>query len=235
MSQLQTLAPLLPELTLAIGAMLLLMYGVFKPDNDATGRGVGWLAILVMGLAGALVVLQPTGATTLFEGAFVGDGFARVMKLLVLAGSAAAILLAFDDFSDIRQMRFEYGVLILLSTTGMMVMISAGDLIALYLGLEMQSLAGYVLAGVICARLFPPKREVLEHSATHDPAWRAEVLAELAEQPGGLGTLADLPDAVVRELKELDLYDLFAQPAAQAAAPAAAADARRGAGKEALA
>ena len=146
MSQLQTLAPLLPELTLAIGAMLLLMYGVFKPDNDATGRGVGWLAILVMGLAGALVVLQPTGATTLFEGAFVGDGFARVMKLLVLAGSAAAILLAFDDFSDIRQMRFEYGVLILLSTTGMMVMISAGDLIALYLGLEMQSLAGYVLA-----------------------------------------------------------------------------------------
>ncbi|MGV8248448.1 hypothetical protein ACV33N_31510, partial [Pseudomonas aeruginosa] len=62
-------------------------------------------------------------------------------------------------------------------------------------------LAGCVLAGVICARLFPPKREVVEHSASHDPAWRAEVLAELAAQPGGLGTLADLPPAVVKELK----------------------------------
>jgi len=146
MSQLQTLAPLLPELTLALGAMLLLMYGVFQPDNDATGRAVGWLGIVVLGLAGAMIVLQPTGVATMFEGAFVADGFARVMKLLVLAGSVAALLLAFDDFSDIRQMRFEYPVLILLSTTGMLVMISAGDLIALYLGLEMQSLAGYVLA-----------------------------------------------------------------------------------------
>ncbi len=96
-------------------------------------------------------------------------------------------------------------------------------------------LAGCVLAGVICARLFPPKREVVEHSATHDPAWRAEVLAELAEQPGGLGTLADLPDPVVRELKELGLYDLFAEPAGKPAAPAAAADLRQAAGKEALA
>lgn len=75
-------------------------------------------------------------------------------------------------------------------------------------------LGGCVLAGVICARLFPPKREVVEHSASHDPAWRAEVLAELAAQPGGLGTLADLPPAVVKELKELDLYELFAAPAA---------------------
>lgn len=95
-------------------------------------------------------------------------------------------------------------------------------------------LAGCVLAGIICARLFPPKREVIERSATHDPAWRAEVLAELAEQPGGLGTLADLPEPVVRELKELDLYDLFAEPAGKPAA-AAAVDIRPGAGKEALA
>ncbi len=55
---------------------------------------------------------------------------------------------------------------------------------------------------------------MVEHSASHDPAWRAEVLAELAAQPGGLGTLADLPPAVVKELKELDLYELFAAPAA---------------------
>ena len=84
---------------------------------------------------------------------------------------------------------------------------------------------------MICARLFPPKREVVEHSASHDPAWRAEVLAELAAQPGGLGTLADLPPAVVEELKALDLYELFAAPAP---APAAR-NLPQGAAKEVLA
>lgn len=70
-------------------------------------------------------------------------------------------------------------------------------------------LAGSLLAGVICARIFPPKRVVTEQDISSDPAWRAEVLAELENQPGGLGRIADLP-AVVNELKELKLYDLFA-------------------------
>ncbi|OZI64044.1 hypothetical protein [Bordetella genomosp. 1] len=83
-------------------------------------------------------------------------------------------------------------------------------------------LAGCVLAGVICAKRFPPKRVVNEEGAVDDPAWRAEVLAELAAQPGGLGTVADLPPATVQELKELGLYALFAEPA-DAPAPAAAA------------
>lgn len=146
MSQIASLAPLFPELTLAIGSMVLLMIGVFRPDTDEVGRAIGWLAILVLVLAGAMVVLQPAAVTQMFEGAFVVDGFARLMKLLVLGGSAIALLLAFDDLTDIRQMRFEYPVLLLLAVTGMLVMISAGDLISLYLGLEMQSLASYVLA-----------------------------------------------------------------------------------------
>ena len=70
-------------------------------------------------------------------------------------------------------------------------------------------LAGCVLAGVICARIFPPKRVVTEMDMSTDPAWRAEVLRELEAQPGGLGTVADLPPAVVQELKELKLYELF--------------------------
>ncbi len=146
MSQLQALAPLLPELTLAIGSMLLLVYGVFRPDTDACGRTVGWLAILVMLIAGLMVVLQPAGTVAYFEGAFVVDAFARLLKLLILGGAAIAVLLALDDLSDIRLMRFEYSVLILLSVVGMLVMVSAGDLITLYLGLELQSLAAYVLA-----------------------------------------------------------------------------------------
>ena len=145
-SLMQTIAPLYPELVVAIGAMILLVYGVFRPETDAEGRVVGWLSIGVLLLAGLLILMQPSGSTAMFEGAFVSDGFARVMKLLVLAGSAGAILLAFDDLSDVKQMKFEYPVLILLSTAGMMIMVSAGDLIALYLGLEMQSLAAYVLA-----------------------------------------------------------------------------------------
>ncbi len=145
-SLMQTIAPLYPELVVAIGAMLLLVYGVFRPETDAEGRVVGWLSIGVLLLAGLLILMQPSGSTAMFEGAFVSDGFARVMKLLVLAGSAGAILLAFDDLSDVKQMKFEYPVLILLSTAGMMIMVSAGDLIALYLGLEMQRLAAYVLA-----------------------------------------------------------------------------------------
>jgi hypothetical protein len=71
-------------------------------------------------------------------------------------------------------------------------------------------LAGSVIAGVACARLFPPKREVVEDSSLADPAWRAEVLAELANEPGGLGTLADLPPAALEELRELGLQELFA-------------------------
>lgn len=70
-------------------------------------------------------------------------------------------------------------------------------------------LAGCLLAGVICAVLFPPKREVTEDAAG-DPGWREEVLDKLAAESGGLGTVADLPAAAVREMQELQLFELFA-------------------------
>lgn len=77
-------------------------------------------------------------------------------------------------------------------------------------------LAGCVIAGVICARAFAPKREVTELDTSNDPEWRREVLEELARQPGGLGTVQDLPPAVLQELKELKLYELFADKAGRA-------------------
>ncbi|MGH6816245.1 MAG: NADH-quinone oxidoreductase subunit NuoN [Hyphomicrobiaceae bacterium] len=143
---LDTYAPLWPEMVLALGAMSLLMYGVFRPDTDREGETVGWLAIGVLALAAFLVLSQPTGAVALFDGAFLVDDFGRFMKILVLTGSAAALLLTFDEFKDHKQMKFEFPVLVLLATAGMTMMISAGDLIALYLGLELQSLALYVMA-----------------------------------------------------------------------------------------
>lgn len=144
--QLLIYTSLLPELIMAIGAMALLMYGVFRPENANEAERVGWLAILVMIAAAATIVWTGSGTVRLFDGAFVDDPFARFMKLLTLGGAAIATLLAFDDFRNLRILKFEYPVLILLSTVGMMLMISAGDLISLYVGLELSSLALYVIA-----------------------------------------------------------------------------------------
>src|SRR5262245_21381853 len=146
MTALDTYAPLWPEIVLAAGAMALLMYGAFRLDTKREGETAGWLAIGLLAFAAYLVLRQPSGAAALFDGAFVIDDFGRFMKLLVLAGSAAALLMAFDEFKDHKQMTFEFPVLVLLAATGMGMMVSAGDLIALYLGLEMQSLALYVVA-----------------------------------------------------------------------------------------
>jgi len=148
MQQLQTFWPLYPELVLVLGAMALLMLGVFRPERDREAEAIGWVAILILGLAAWLVIRQPSGTQQLFDGAFVVDGFARFMKVLTLVASAAALILSFDYLRLARALKFEYPVLILLSTAGMLMMISANDLIALYVGLELQSLALYVLAAI---------------------------------------------------------------------------------------
>ena len=148
MTLLSTYAAVLPEIVIALGAMALLMYGAFVPETDRNGETAGWLAIVLLGLAAFLVVRLPTEAQSAFDGAFIADGFARFVKLLVLAGSAGALLLAFEDLRNAKLLKFEIPVLILLATAGMMMMVSAGDLIALYLGLELQSLALYVLAAI---------------------------------------------------------------------------------------
>jgi NADH-quinone oxidoreductase subunit N len=146
MTVLEQYEPLWPEMLITVGAMALLMLGVFRRDTDSNGETIGWLAILLLLAAGALVLSQPADTQTLFAGGFIVDSFARFNKLVVLAGSSFALLLAFDDFRDDRTMKFEYPVLILLATAGMMGMVSAGDLISLYLSLELQSLASYVIA-----------------------------------------------------------------------------------------
>jgi NADH-quinone oxidoreductase subunit N len=148
MDQLQAYWPLFPEALLAIGAMILLMLGAFRREGEGAAEAIGWLAILVLLMAGWLIVQQPAGVHPLFDGAFVIDGFARFMKVLTLVASAAALILSFDYMRRARALKFEYPVLVLLATAGMLMMISANDLIALYLGLELQSLALYVLAAI---------------------------------------------------------------------------------------
>jgi NADH-quinone oxidoreductase subunit N len=144
--ELAELLPALPEVVLAVGAMVLLLAGTFRASRKTTAIDVA--AILLLIAAGCIVVLLPGGRLVSFGGSFVLDDFARFLKLLALAGSATAILMSFGYLAVESQARFEYSVLILLSTTGMMMLISAGDLIALYLGLELMSLALYVVAAI---------------------------------------------------------------------------------------
>jgi len=126
--------------------MALLMYGVFRKDQAADL--VSLASVLVLAVAAGLVVFGSEGRELAFQGAFVVDSFARLMKVLVLLGSAAAVVLSVHFMKVERIERFEYPVLVLLATLGMMMMISANDMIALYVGLELQSLALYVVAAI---------------------------------------------------------------------------------------
>jgi NADH-quinone oxidoreductase subunit N len=147
MAALEAYAPLLPEIILVVGAMALLIYGVVRPETEREAAKVTWLSLAVM-LAAGVAILHAGPPTKLFGGAFVDDAFARFVKLLILAGAGGAVLMTFDEMQARRAMPFELPVLLLLATAGMMVMVSSGDLIALYLGLELQSLALYVVAAI---------------------------------------------------------------------------------------
>ncbi len=89
MAEVLKFAPLLPELVLIGGAMLLLLYGVMRPETDREAETVGWLAIAVLAVSAAGSSLSATGTKSLFTGAFIDDPFARFMKLLALSAPAA--------------------------------------------------------------------------------------------------------------------------------------------------
>jgi NADH-quinone oxidoreductase subunit N len=146
MNQLANLLPVLPELLLAGGAMLMLMVGVSIYQSARSAYIVNAWCIAVLVMVAAVLVSIPPGRSVLFNGSFVVDDYARFLKLLAIIGSAGALTLSLDYLTVDRQQKFEYGVLFLLSTLGMMMLISANDLIALYLGLELMSLPLYVVA-----------------------------------------------------------------------------------------
>ena len=138
------LTVLAPELILAIGAMLLLLFGAVRGEKGI--HLVSVLAIILL-VASAWFVGEPlTEQHHAFGEAFVIDDFARFAKLLILLGSALTLMMAQDFLKSLQLDKFEFPVLVLLSTVGMMLMVSASSFIALYMGLELQSLALYVLA-----------------------------------------------------------------------------------------
>jgi NADH-quinone oxidoreductase subunit N len=135
---------LIPEFVLGIGGMALLIFGVLSKENKFTACIAG--AVLLLLVTAAFVVATP--ATVLFGGLFQTSDFTEYADLLILLGAAAALILAVDYNQRQDIARFEYPVLVLFATLGMLVMVSAGDLMTLYLGLELQSLSLYICAAL---------------------------------------------------------------------------------------
>ncbi|KQZ13913.1 NADH:ubiquinone oxidoreductase subunit N [Mesorhizobium sp. Root554] len=134
-----------PELIIAIGALVLLMVGAYS--REATSGAISGLAVVILIVAGGWMLFM-TGEGSAYGGAYVQDAFARFMKVLSLVGSAVTLVMSVRFAKAENFDKFEYPVLILLCTLGMMLMISASGMIGLYLGLELQSLAIYVLAAI---------------------------------------------------------------------------------------
>lgn len=138
--------PALPEILLAAVALALVLIGAFR--GDGSKKLIDAIAIAALVVAGALLLDQSPGRVSTFNDAFVVDTFARVMKVLTIIGAIFAIVMSQRFLVEEKIARFEYTILILLSTIGMMMMCSANELISLYLGVELQSLALYVIAAM---------------------------------------------------------------------------------------
>ena len=134
-----------PELVLTIGSLLTLMLGTFLGQDKAL-KPLTYVAVLILGIAGWAVLKAPAETVIAFDGLYIADSFSAFLKVLILAAAAASMLLALPYLAESRTGRFEYPVLLMLATLGMTMMVSANDLLSLYVGLELQSLAAYVLA-----------------------------------------------------------------------------------------
>jgi len=143
---LPALTPALPELMLAIAVLGIVLIGALMGEKSY--RLITLISAGVLLFALILVTMQDGTKVVTFNGAFVSDAFSRFLKILTLLGSLGALILAANFMQEERFARFEYPLLLVISSLGMLLMISANDLIALYLGLELQSLAAYVIASI---------------------------------------------------------------------------------------
>jgi NADH-quinone oxidoreductase subunit N len=137
--------PALPEIFLVVAAMALLMLGAFQGEARAA-KEVSWLGVAVLTIAIFMVGAGNGARHVTMAGLFVTDAYAIFAKILVLIGSALSLVLSIRYNERQNIARFEFPVLVLLATAGMLMMISANDLLSLYIGLELQSLALYIVA-----------------------------------------------------------------------------------------
>ena len=134
----------LPELILAIGALALILFGAIRgkeSDGPLTEIAVG-----VLGVALLVILIGTKSKAVVFDGLFIDDAFGRFMKVLVLLGALITLVMGQDFLAREKIDKFEYPILVILSTLGALILVSASGLITLYLGLELMSLALYVMA-----------------------------------------------------------------------------------------
>jgi len=138
---------ILPEIILSVFAMLALVGAVYT-GKDKTASMLTWVTASLFVVLAAWIGMNGSGDNSAFGGMYSDDAFSRFAKVVILL-SAAAVIVMSQDYAQRRGMaKFEYPILITLSVVGMMVMVSAGDLMTLYMGLELQSLALYVIASI---------------------------------------------------------------------------------------
>ncbi len=141
------LSIVLPEVALAVYAMLALLVAVYT-GKDKVAPLVLWTTAGVFAVLAFWIGVGGGGTRAAFGGAFIDDGFSRFAKVLILLSAAAILLMSQRFLERLELLRFEYPLLLALSVVGMMMMVSAGDLMSLYMGLELQSLALYVVASI---------------------------------------------------------------------------------------
>ncbi|MCK5296723.1 MAG: NADH-quinone oxidoreductase subunit N, partial [Alphaproteobacteria bacterium] len=129
----KTLLPIFPEMFLSFMALMMLLVGVFMKNNNE--QKIGWIVAIIMFITFCMVLNVNRERITAFNGLFVSDSFSIFTKLMVLASSVMSLVLAQDWFKRKVFRRFEYPILLMLSAVGMMVMISANNLMTAYLGL----------------------------------------------------------------------------------------------------
>ncbi len=143
----QDLHTVLPELILAIYSLLALLFAVYTGKDNAT-TALTWATAGLMVALALWIGMGESGTNTAFGGLFIDDAFARFAKVTILLSTAAVLVISQDYMARQGLGRFEYPILITLATIGMMAMVSAGDIMSLYMGLELQSLALYVVASI---------------------------------------------------------------------------------------
>ncbi|MBO9442964.1 NADH-quinone oxidoreductase subunit NuoN [Phaeobacter italicus] len=141
------LTVILPEIVLALSAMAALLGAVYT-GKDKLASALVWLIAGLMLVLAIWIGTGSDGSRSAFNGMFIDDGFARFAKVAILLSAAAVLVMGLDYMSRRGMLRFEYPILVALSAVGMMVMVSAGNLMSLYMGLELQSLALYVVASL---------------------------------------------------------------------------------------
>lgn len=134
-----------PEIFLSVYAMVALL-GVVYTSKDELAKRVTWVTAFIFILVAFLIIFSEEKTGIAFGGMFIDDAFSRFSKIIILLSAAVVLVMGQEYMSRRGFLRFEYPLIVTLSVVGMMVMVSAGDLMSLYMGLELQSLALYVIA-----------------------------------------------------------------------------------------